>query len=87
MQSELLLIDEVLGVGDGKFKLKATDAMINKINSVQTVVLVSHSMSQVQQLCDRVLWLDNGKVKMLGAAGVVLPEYGQFIKKGQAKEI
>lgn len=85
MQSELLLIDEVLGVGDGKFKAKATDAMINKINSMQTVVLVSHSMGQIQQLCDRVLWLDNGKVKMLSTARDVVPEYGQFIKKGKGK--
>lgn len=81
MHSELLLIDEVLGVGDGKFKRKATNAMINKISSEQTVVLVSHSMGQIKKLCNRVLWLDAGKVKMIGAADEVVREYGLFINK------
>jgi len=81
MQSELLLIDEVLGVGDGKFKRKATDAMVNKISSEQTVVLVSHSMGQIEKLCNRVLWLDRGKVKMIGTSDEVVDAYELFIKK------
>jgi lipopolysaccharide transport system ATP-binding protein len=81
MKSELLLIDEVLGVGDGKFKLKATEAMVNKISSKQTVVLVSHSMSQIRQLCDRVLWLDHGKIEMIDSCNKVLREYNLFIDK------
>lgn len=79
MHSELLLIDEVLGVGDGKFRQKATNAMINKISSEQSVVLVSHSMGQVKRLCDRVLWLEKGKVKMIGAPDEVVHEYDLFI--------
>ena len=81
MHSELLLIDEVLGVGDGKFKRKATNAMVDKISSEQTVVLVSHSMGQIKKLCDRVLWLDAGKVRMFGAADKVVSEYELFINK------
>lgn len=81
MHSELLLIDEVLGVGDGKFKRKATRAMENKINSDQTVVLVSHSVAQVRQLCNRVLWLDQGRVHMIGSTDEVLDQYQAFIKK------
>lgn len=81
MHSELLLIDEVLGVGDGNFKRKATNAMINKINSDQTVVLVSHSMGQLKKLCNRVLWLDEGKVKMIGPTNEVLTQYASFIDK------
>ena len=79
MNSELLLIDEVMGVGDGKFRQKAETAMINKISSQQTVVLVSHSMPQVEKLCDRVLWLDAGKVKIMGDPDDVLREYATFI--------
>ena len=79
MNSELLLIDEVMGVGDGKFRLKAEAAMVNKINSEQTVVLVSHSMGQVKKLCDRVLWLHAGKVKMIGDSESILNEYLIFI--------
>ena len=81
MRSELLLIDEVLSVGDGKFRHKAETAMVNKIGSNQTVVLVSHSMGQVRKLCDRVLWLDAGKVKTIGAPNSVLSEYNLFVDK------
>ena len=81
MHSELLLIDEVLGVGDGKFKRKATNAMVNKISSDQTVVLVSHSIGQIKRLCDRVLWLDAGKVRMIGTADEVVRGYELFINK------
>jgi len=79
MQSELLLIDEVMSVGDGKFKNKAEAAMIGKISSNQTVVLVSHSTGQIRKLCDRVLWLDHGKVEMIGTPGDVLRAYNLFI--------
>jgi ABC-type polysaccharide/polyol phosphate transport system ATPase subunit len=81
MKSELLLIDEVLGVGDGKFKRKAHNAMADKISSDQTVVLVSHSLGQIKRLCDRVLWLEKGRVKMIGAAREVVSEYESFVNK------
>ena len=82
MRSELLLIDEVLGVGDGKFSRKATNAMMNKINSQQSVVLVSHSMGNIRTLCNRVLWLDAGSIKMIGTPENVLREYSLFIDEG-----
>jgi len=81
MQSELMLIDEVLGVGDGKFKMKAEKAMVSKITSRQTVVLVSHSLSQIRKLCDRVLWLDRGKIKMIGDSDTVIRHYEDFYSK------
>ncbi|MBE9548238.1 MAG: ABC transporter ATP-binding protein [Proteobacteria bacterium] len=81
MQSELLLIDEVMSVGDGKFKRKAEAAMVNKISSDQTVVLVSHSLPQLSKVCDRVLWLNEGKVIMIGAVDEVLQEYECFLEK------
>jgi lipopolysaccharide transport system ATP-binding protein len=84
MKSELLLIDEVLGVGDGKFKRKATTALADKINSNQTVVVVSHSLNQIKKLADRVLWLDEGKVKMIDEPENVLREYSDFIALGKS---
>lgn len=81
MQTELLLIDEVMSVGDGKFKLKAEAAMINKISSEQTVVLVSHSLAQIKKLCERVLWLDSGKMVMIGETEGVLEKYNDFLNK------
>jgi ABC-type polysaccharide/polyol phosphate transport system ATPase subunit len=79
MQAELLLIDEVLSVGDGNFQQKAEEAMHSKISSDQTVVLVSHSMNQIERLCDRVLWLDHGHVRLLGPPSDVVGEYGKFL--------
>ena len=81
MHSELLLIDEVMGVGDGRFRQKAEAAMIDKIKSLQTVVLVSHSMPQIEKLCDRVLWMEAGKVQMIGDPEETLSQYEQFIDR------
>jgi lipopolysaccharide transport system ATP-binding protein len=72
---DLLLIDEVLGVGDAGFRQKAEQAMLNKINSEQTVVFVSHSEGQVKKLCERAVWLDKGQVKIVGDTKSVYAEY------------
>lgn len=77
MQADLLLIDEVLGVGDLEFQQKAKKAMLERINSEQTVVFVSHSLAMVEQLCPRVLWLDQGRLVLHGERGKVLPAYRQ----------
>lgn len=84
MRSELLLIDEVLGAGDNTFRIKASKVMVDKINSNQTVVLVSHSTSQLSELCDRVLWLHEGKVKMIGDPDGVLSDYQLFFDRMQS---
>jgi lipopolysaccharide transport system ATP-binding protein len=75
MEADLLLIDEVLGVGDLEFQKKAKTAMLNRINSEQTVVYVSHSMGTVAQLCTRVVWLDHGKVARIGDPKKVIRDY------------
>jgi lipopolysaccharide transport system ATP-binding protein len=79
MHAELLLIDEVLGVGDGKFRKKAQAAMINKIGSDQTVVFVSHSMDHVRQLCNRVVWLHDGRIRHSGPTEQTVDKYLEFI--------
>lgn len=75
IDADLLLIDEVLSVGDAEFRAKAELAMRNRMFSDQTVVFVSHSMSQVTSLCDRVLWLDRGRVITTGAPNEVVDAY------------
>lgn len=77
MDVELLLIDEVLGVGDANFRQKAEQVMLEKINSDQTVVFVSHSAPQVQKLCQRAIWLDKGQIKMAGNSKQVIEQYNQ----------
>lgn len=75
MKADVMLIDETLGVGDSKFKKKAEGIILNKINSDQTVVFVSHSLNQVNRLCNRLVWLNEGRVEMIGHPSTVLEQY------------
>jgi lipopolysaccharide transport system ATP-binding protein len=77
---DILLIDEVIGVGDEQFRKKSAAAMRQKIRSNKTVVLVSHATHMIQELCDRVVWIDNGTVRMEGKADSVLANYLATIK-------
>jgi lipopolysaccharide transport system ATP-binding protein len=76
---DLLLIDETLSVGDQHFSHKAEKAMMEKINSEQTVVFVSHSGSQVDKVCSRALWLEDGVIKAEGDTQAVAKEYKHFM--------
>ncbi|MEO2267263.1 ABC transporter ATP-binding protein [Pseudoalteromonas sp. YIC-656] len=75
LKVDLLLIDEVLSVGDAEFKAKAEKALLEKMKGEQTVIFVSHSAGQIQKLCTRCIWLDKGKVKALGDTKNVMKEY------------
>ncbi len=66
MKTDLLLIDEVLAVGDAEFKNKSEEAIRRRITSDQTVVLVSHSPQQIAGLCDRALLLHEGRIMKIG---------------------
>ena len=72
---DILLVDEVLGVGDLAFNQKSTAVMKERIKSNRTVVIVSHSMSTMRELCDRVVWIDDGKTLMQGNPKQVLRAY------------
>ena len=72
---DILLVDEVLGVGDEQFRNKSVAAMREKMLSGQTVVFVSHDIGTMQELCTRVLWLDGGSVRMIGETEQVLAAY------------
>ena len=61
VKPDLIILDEVLSVGDGAFKKKSGDKMREILNSGVTGILVSHSLGQVRELCNKVLWLDHGK--------------------------
>lgn len=73
--AEVLLIDEVLGVGDQEFRAKSTAAIKELIRSNRTVLLASHNLSTIRELCDRVVWIDNGRIKAAAATGKVLDQY------------
>jgi lipopolysaccharide transport system ATP-binding protein len=77
---DILLVDEVLGVGDEDFRRKSTTAIREKIRSNKTVVLVSHAPQIIRQLCDRVVWIEKGVVKMVDEAEKVTSAYLADIK-------
>ncbi len=72
---DVLLIDEVLGVGDVSFKQKAEQALEEKIASDITVIIVSHSEAQVSRMAQRIVWIDGGKVRKQGLPSEIFPEY------------
>lgn len=74
LDPEVLLIDEVLAVGDVEFQRKCLNKMADFKKKGITIVFVSHSKEAVERICDRVLWLDNKIVRMVGHAGLVCSE-------------
>ncbi len=80
---DILLVDEILSVGDAHFREKAESAMKSRITGGQTVVFVSHMAEQVKKLCDRVVWLDKGKVLAMGPAAEVVDAYTQHVKEAR----
>ena len=82
LETDIMLIDEVLSVGDAKFKEKSYNKMKELISDeTRTVIIVSHSLDTVKELCDEVLWLEKGEVVMKGDASEVNPQYIEFMKK------
>ena len=77
---DVLLVDEVLSVGDAHFKQKAERTMMQKIASGQTVVLVSHSRGQIANLCDRCVILNNGKLNQADTLDETLKIYDQLMQ-------
>jgi lipopolysaccharide transport system ATP-binding protein len=78
---DVLLIDEILSVGDAQFRDKAQRAMKERISSDQTVVFVSHMAEQIKILCDRTIWLEGGRIASEGATETVLRRYKAFVNK------
>lgn len=72
---DILIIDEILAVGDFKFQEKSFQRMQKMMHSGATVVFVSHSIAQVKQICNKALWLDHGRVRMYGGAEEVCGKY------------
>jgi homopolymeric O-antigen transport system ATP-binding protein len=77
LEPEILLVDEVLAVGDAEFQRRCLGRMEDLSNSGRTVVFVSHQMQAVAQLCDRAIWLERGQVEREGSASEVVAAYLQ----------
>ena len=72
---EILIVDEILSVGDIAFQAKSEAKMRSMIGGGTTVLFVSHSLSQIEKLCDRVVWLEHGQVKKVGCTKEICKEY------------
>ncbi len=80
---EILLVDEVLAVGDERFKDKCNARFQEFTAQGSTIIFVSHNMHAVQEMCSRVSWIHQGKLLMTGDATTVINEYRKFIRREQ----
>lgn len=79
VEPEILIVDEILSVGDSHFKKKSENRMRELMAGGTTVLMVSHALPQIRELCSRVIWLDKGKVKMDGDTKTVCDEYAKEV--------
>lgn len=81
LETDIMLIDEVLSVGDASFKKKSFNKMKELISDEnRTVIIVSHSMDTIKELCSKALWIHNGEMKMYGESREVVEKYLEFMK-------
>ena len=80
MEPEILILDEVLSVGDAAFRAKSEATMMNIIKNGCCTLFVSHSLPQVRRLCNKVLWLDKGKQIAFGDVDAVCDKYDRYIR-------
>lgn len=77
---EILIVDEILSVGDAGFQEKSRSRMLELMSGGTTVFFVSHDLSQIEEMCDRVVWLEHGRVKMAGKTAEVCQTYDSYFK-------
>jgi len=78
VEPEILIVDEILSVGDASFQEKSKARMLKLMSGGTTVLFVSHSIEQIRELCDRAIWLDQGKVRAVGSVQDVCQQYVNF---------
>ena len=75
VEPEVLIVDEILSVGDADFQEKSKARMLELMGGGTTVLFVSHSLDQIRDMCDRCIWLEHGQVKVIGSANEVCDAY------------
>jgi len=86
VEPDILILDEVLGVGDVKFQKKSGDKLKEMMGSGTTVLIVSHATSKIRELCNRAIWIDKGKVVMDGESDYVCDAYIKSAEKASMDE-
>ena len=77
VKPDVLIVDEILAVGDEHFQKKSHERMMELMSGGTTVLFVSHNISQIRKMCQHVVWIDHGHVKMMGEAAVVCDQYAR----------
>ena len=72
---EILIVDEILAVGDENFQQKSKKRMLELMAGGTTVLFVSHNLEEIRKMCDRVVWLDKGSIRMIGKSDEVCDSY------------
>ena len=80
VKPEILILDEVLSVGDGAFRKKSEEKMLEIIKGGATTLLVSHSLEQIRRMSTKVLWLDHGQQVAFGETQEICDRYAEFLK-------
>lgn len=75
VKPDILIVDEVLAVGDNNFRIKSENRILSMMEAGTTVLFVSHSLGQIEKLCSNVMWLQKGTVKEIGTASDVISRY------------
>jgi ABC-type polysaccharide/polyol phosphate transport system ATPase subunit len=86
LEPEVLLLDEILAVGDEGFREKSMQAMQNLLGRAGTIVFVSHSLVSVEEFCDRAIWLDEGHILREGPSHDVVEAYRESVKRRRMRE-
>jgi lipopolysaccharide transport system ATP-binding protein len=85
VRPDILLVDEILAVGDAHFMSKCTDAMNRFRRDGGTILFCSHDLFEVRRICDRALWLDDARIRRLGPAIEVADEYAEYVRRRDAE--
>lgn len=85
IKPEILIIDEILGAGDAYFSAKSSQRMERLTKSGCTLLLVSHSMGQIMQFCNRAIWIESGRIVAAGEAREIVNQYEKFIHELRRK--
>jgi len=85
IDADILLVDEVLSVGDESFKQKSLATMHELLERSGTIVMVSHSLGTMQEFCDRVMWIDQGVVQQIGDPATVITAYRERYTRGDLR--
>ena len=85
MDPDILLIDEALSTGDARFKQKSFAKMRELCGEARTIVLVSHGLRSIREICDEVIWMDEGRIAMHADADDVIEAYKEYLQVGESE--